>query len=160
MLGHQKLEALVRRAAEEQDSTAPPLLLHLPTTKDQSAEIEKAVTDFNVGNFVRQKTAEQLDESGRGPVETFQDPKSSIGKLGSDHDAVDESEAFTTTLLKVLTDKASKSKCGCSHAVRLQVRELMPSQSLYQGLKQQMFISRCGSQDGWQETYCEVFSPL
>ncbi|KAL1848858.1 hypothetical protein Daus18300_013470 [Diaporthe australafricana] len=160
MLGHQKLETLVRRAAEHEDSTDSPLLFQLPTREDQSVEIEKAVTDFNVGNFVRRNTAEKLEDHGCGLVEISRHTKPRIGKHESDRDAVDESQAFTTTLLKVLTEKASRSKCGCVHAVRLQVRDPVPSESLYKGLKQQIFISRCRSPDEWQETYCEFVSPV
>jgi hypothetical protein len=62
MLGHQRLEALVNRAAEDGDSIDPSLLLHLPKREEDLVQIEKAVTDFNEGNFERRKTAEQLDE--------------------------------------------------------------------------------------------------
>ncbi|KAB5536167.1 hypothetical protein GE09DRAFT_1141615 [Coniochaeta sp. 2T2.1] len=154
MLGYQKLKALVHRAADQEDSMDP--LLHLPTGEDESAKLEKAVTDFNVSNFTRRKTAEQLDEDDRGPVDLTHCTKPK--KTKPNIDAVNESQACTARLLKVLMDKVARSNCGRTHVVRFQIRDPVPSAGLHGGPQHKVFMSTCRTQGGWQETSYEVVS--
>jgi hypothetical protein len=162
MLGYKRLEALVHQVTDQKGSMDPALSLHLPTREEESINIEKAVTDFNVTNFARWKTADQRDENDSGSINLGHHTKLKVDKTKSSLDivAVNESQASTAGLLKVLIDNLAHSNCGCIHVARFQVCDSLPSTDMYGGLRHKIFMSTCQTLGGWQETYCEVVSQL
>jgi hypothetical protein len=163
MLGHQMLEALVNRAAYDGDSMDPSLLLHLPKGEEDSVQIEKAVTDFNEGNFERRKTAEQLDEDDESPVDVAYHAKPKLDKSKSEKyiDAAKKSQACAESLLKIFTTNVAHSKCAHKpHFIKLPIRDPVPCAGLHGGFQHRVFVSSCKSKDEWQETICDVVSQL
>lgn len=160
MLGYQRLEALVQRVADQEGCMDPDPLLHLPIRGEEPVRIERAVTDFNVSNFARLRTAAEQEDDDSGPVDLTHNTRLKVDNTKSDTDmkAVNESQAGTARLLKVLTDNLARSYGGCTHIARLQIRDPVRSEDIHKGLRHKLYISTCGPQDEWQEITCEVVS--
>ncbi|OAL03888.1 hypothetical protein IQ06DRAFT_302808 [Phaeosphaeriaceae sp. SRC1lsM3a] len=158
MLGHKRLDALVHQSIHREGSTDLPLSLHLPNREQETAVIEKAVTDFNVNNFARWKREDQRDEDDSGPTNPSHPTNLKIDKTKSNPniDVVDELQTYTVEVLKVLMSSLANSKCGYNHVARFQVRDPVPSVDSHQGLRHKTFMSTCQTPDGWHETYYEV----
>jgi hypothetical protein len=161
MLGHQKLEALVNRAVDDGDSMDSSLLLHLPKVEEDLVQIEKAVTDFNEGNFERRKTAEQLGEDDESAVNTNYQAKPKLDKSKSETyiDAAKKSQACAESLLKIFTTNIARSECAHEpHFIKFPICDPMPCAGLHGGFQHRVFVSSCKSKDEWQETICDVVS--
>jgi hypothetical protein len=156
VLGYPKVQALVDKASDDANSPDLSLLLRLPTTEHQSRLLEQAITDFNVTNCARHKTAEHHDMGEIDPVNTNYLTKSDKMIPGLDLKVSREPHVDVSSLFEALMKNIEISECGFNHVAKLQIRDPVGSADSSHGLQHKLFVSSCMVEEKWQETTCRV----